>query len=373
MKICYIARGYYAPVRLRSSFLTELGHEVHIISLHGGESEGFTVHSLEPPAWLPPHLRYASMLPAVAKLVRDIDPDVVDVHGMSAYGLFALIPTRRPVVTTAYGPDLYFHAAGSRALRTVAQLAARRANLIYASTAAIDGYFRQHLGMDVSHKLVTRSWGIPTESIFEEPEARRDALRRELGVEPTTPVLLHSRHIAPLWRVTDVLDGYIRLLEQRPECVLWFAYPPPTEEGARLLESLQSRCLELGITDSVRFLGPQSYERIISLMHASDVYVCVGTGDLLAASVLEAMATRMVPVLSDLPAYEEVIRDGVNGYILPEVSGATIARQVGRVLDDLPGHRQRMGDYNVELIASQYDMKTNSKWMVDQYRNLLRH
>src|SRR5678816_1252479 len=47
-------------------------------------------------------------------------------------------------------------------------------------------------------------------------------------------------------------------------------------------------------------------------------FISVPASDSVAVSVLEAMAHGCIPLLSDLPANRELVRDGVNGLLLSE-------------------------------------------------------
>ena len=372
MKICLLARGSYAPVRMRARVMASKGHEVHVISLHGGTSENFKVHGVHVWSRLASAARYAAAIPQVWRLLSEIQPDVVDVHGVSSYGMFALLPHGHPVIATSYGTDIYGSIAKSIGPRMIARAVLARANVVYSSTPFIEEYARNRLGVDIGKKLVTRSWGVPTREILRDAGSRRRQIRAEFGVADDERVILHSRHIAELWRPEVLLEAFKQLRHAHPETVLWYAYPRATPAGQELLARMMKRCVELGVGQSVRFLGPQSYERIISIMHAADVYVCIGRDDLLAASVLEAMLTGLVPVLADLPPYREVIESGENGILLERITAKSVERAIGAVLDDFETTRSRVAEVNIPLIQSRYDVEANTDWMLARYLEVVR-
>ena len=77
------------------------------------------------------------------------------------------------------------------------------------------------------------------------------------------------------------------------------------------------------------YSGPHRY-------HAgADVYVAPATGhESFGLILVEAMAAGVPVVATDIPGYREVIRDGVDGSLVPPGDPHALAVAVGRVLGD---------------------------------------
>lgn len=372
MRICFLGRANYQLLRLRAEFFAKQGHDVHVVSLHPGPIESCTVHAITGNS-LVSHLtnQYLAAIPEVYKEVAKIKPDIVDIHSLSSYGIYAFLHLKAPVVATVYGPDVYMHAAQSISLRWLVRAVLKHADLVYGSSIATGQYIHHILGLNLEQRLKTRSWGIPTHHILQDAAKRRAAIRQEFGVEQDTRVILHNRYMAELWRVPVIVEAAPLILAEYPQSEFWFVYPPPNPAGRRLLTHLQNRVKKLGIADKVRFLGQQPYEQMISIMHASDIYVCVATADLLASSILEALCTGLIPVLYDLSAYHEVVKHGENGFFIKEATPEVLSTQIKAVLSNYENLRLRLAPHNRALMVSQYDQNTNSAWLLDQYRHLI--
>lgn len=372
MRICYFARANYALFQRRAARVARLGHEVHVLSLQPGEIEGCTVHQLpNNPMLARLKLQYVAALPAASRLLAELQPDIVDLHGVSSYGIFALLPRQAPLVATVYGPDIYDHAKQFWHLRKIAQIALRRADLIFASTVATSDYVREILKMDIGDRFAMRSWGIPADSIQSQAMDRRATVRREYSVDDDTHVILHSRQITEIWQIPTLVAAMPAILAIQPRSEFWFVYPPPNRAGEILFDQLQKQATALGVADRIRWLGYHPYDRLMSILHAADVYVCIGKDDLLASSLLEAMATGLVPVLSNLSAYHEVIQDGINGYLLHDVAPEQVAAKVNEVLDNFSAIQPTVAEHNWELIAANYDETATTEWLVDRYAELI--
>ncbi len=372
MRICYLGRANYSLLRRRAEALAALGHEIHIISLHAGSVEGCIVHALSSNRLANfPSGRYLAAMPAVSNLLKTLQPDLVDIHGATSYGVFGFISRRIPVVVTIYGTDIYDHARHSWPVRWLAGLVVRRADMIYSSTPAAANYLHSVLGWKPpEERLRVRSWGIPIDSIRAGAAERRLAIRREFSIDMSTRVILHSRHIAMLWRPEIIIEAAPAILMAHPNTEFWFAYPPPNQAGQKLLTHLQERVKQLGIENKVRFLGYHPYDQMISIMYASDIYVCIGIDDLLASSVLEALASGLIPVLSDLEAYREVVRSGENGFLLSNITPESLNKQLHTILTDFEQLRPGIATYNRKLVETYYDQADCDAWLLEQYQQL---
>ena len=70
---------------------------------------------------------------------------------------------------------------------------------------------------------------------------------------------------------------------------------------------------------------------------ACDLYLGTSVGgESFGIVLVEAMAAGLPVVASDIPGYDEVVTDGVDGFLVPPRDPEALARAVGTILDD-PG------------------------------------
>ena len=116
---------------------------------------------------------------------------------------------------------------------------------------------------------------------------------------------------------------------------------------------------ELGIAASVDFLGAASPEDLPRLYSGCDVYCAPGLGgETLGIVLLEAMASGAPVVASRIPGYDETIRDGVDGVLVPPAEPDALASALVSVLNDEPRRKalaaaglQRVQEYAWPRIA----------------------
>jgi glycosyltransferase involved in cell wall biosynthesis len=97
------------------------------------------------------------------------------------------------------------------------------------------------------------------------------------------------------------------------------------------LEKLAQQCR---CQESVRFLGQRL--EVPDLLRCADAFVHPSRYEACSNAVLEAMATGLPIVATDIPGNRDLIEDGQTGWLVPVDQPAALAQQLFAVLRDLP-------------------------------------
>ena len=93
--------------------------------------------------------------------------------------------------------------------------------------------------------------------------------------------------------------------------------------------------LPSGVRERVTLLGAVRNEDIHPFHAAADIYLAPSVGgESFGIVLVEAMAAGLPVVASDIPGYDEVISDGVDGLLVPPRDPEALTAAVARVLDD---------------------------------------
>jgi glycosyltransferase involved in cell wall biosynthesis len=106
-------------------------------------------------------------------------------------------------------------------------------------------------------------------------------------------------------------------------------------------EALEMRARALGIADRVRFLGPQPRERVVELFRAADATILSSSWENFPHTVVEALAVGTPVLAMEAGGVAEVVRDGVNGLLVPAGDTPALAAAVQRYFAD-PALRERL-------------------------------
>lgn len=135
-----------------------------------------------------------------------------------------------------------------------------------------------------------------------------------------------------------------------------------------LRNSLEEMVDELGIRRRVRFLGIR--RDIPSLMNAADGYVMSSAWEGLPMVLLEAAATGLPVVATDVGGNREAVIHGKTGFLVPPKRPDALARGMLRLMSMDPDDRKRMGQEAREYVVSTYSLEKVVNLWIDIYRSL---
>jgi len=121
--------------------------------------------------------------------------------------------------------------------------------------------------------------------------------------------------------------------------------------GGELDEKIRCQIKSLGIADNVTMLGHRDdTDKIYPVL---DVFVLSSLWEGHPYALLEAMAAGRPVVASRIPGIEEVVQEGVTGFLVDIEDAQDIARKLVALLDN-PALRDAMGRRGGELVRGRY-------------------
>ena len=191
--------------------------------------------------------------------------------------------------------------------------------------------------------------------------ARRDEVRRELGVRDEQFVLLL---VGNDWRKKGLytLLGALPFLADRQMLLLVVG------DDEKLL--YQEQIQRYGLSDRVRFLP--SRQDVAFYYAAADAYIGPSLEDTFAQPPAEAMACGLAVITSITNGTAEIITDGMDGLIVQDPNDPKeLAAQISRLCHD-PNFRRQLGE-NAARTSLRYTWDQNGEQMKEIFTNLLRH
>ena len=168
-------------------------------------------------------------------------------------------------------------------------------------------------------------------------ERCRAGIRRTLGAEASTPILLFVSMNFEVKGLDYIMQGLAQLKRAgRSRMPLLFVVVRGNEGHYRRMAE------ELGIGSSVRFSGVTGRENLDALYAGSDGFAMLSRFDTFGMAALDAMAASLPVVLSGNVGAKDLVQDGVNGFVVEDPADArAVAERFARLLD--PAVRGRMG------------------------------
>jgi glycosyltransferase involved in cell wall biosynthesis len=198
------------------------------------------------------------------------------------------------------------------------------------SQAGLERYVR--MGAVPRHKIRYIPNGVDTERFKPNLEDRLK-FRKELGVDGF--VWLAVGRFDPPKDYPTMLQAFARVVHKHSNTILLIAGDGP------LRKTMENLARELGIEKRTKFLGIR--RDIPQLMNAADAYVMSSSWEGMPNVLLEASATGLPIVATDVGGNREIVLDGVTGFLVPPRNPEALARTMLRIMDLSDEERKEMG------------------------------
>jgi len=369
MRICYISGGNFIHVHRLANFFAANGHEVYLISTtelndYGGYDERVKIYPLVrlfPGIWqISKYLSGLIWLFQLRRLVRKIHPDILDAHFIKINGYLGVISGIRPLVLTAWGSDILFTARLSWLHRILISYCLKKADSIVCRSPVVREEIIK-LGAQAD-KINIILIGVDTDKFA--PCHKNEEFRQNLGFADSAPMVISTRSLEPVYDLETLVKAVPLVLKEIPETKFVIA-----GQGSRrhYLEDLAG---SLQVADSVKFVGLIPHDELPQYLASSDVYVSTSLSDGTSNSLLEAMASSLAPVVTDIPANRLWIDDGKNGALFtvsePEFLAARIVHLLKR--NEL---RKKFGEMNTEIARQRAEHQVEMKKLEKLYSDLV--
>jgi len=296
---------------------------------------------------------------ALAKSVRHLKdqiaackPDIVIAYRTTSYGFLAAATGFRPTVLAAQGEsDVWPPGKLSTPLKELmARIAVRHASLYHA--------WGPHMARTLARQ------GANPSDIIVSPRGV------DLGnfTPPTTPPkatplrIAVTRGLSQDYCHNTILEAVAKLpasLDWRLEIV----------GDGPLRGSLSSLAGTLGVTSRVVFHGRKAPEDVAAILQQCHLYVSLPVSEGVSASLLEAFACGVTPVVSDLEANRAFVKHGVNGLLSPINDAEALTRNIVSASGDSElRHRSRRT--NLAQARDRASIKGNIGAFRDRYAAL---
>jgi glycosyltransferase involved in cell wall biosynthesis len=133
-----------------------------------------------------------------------------------------------------------------------------------------------------------------------------------------------------------------------------------------LRPSITALAEELGIAGSVTFLGIRP---VVEILRSSDLFVLPSLWEGLPMALLEAMAARLPVIATEVAGSRQVVRDGVDGMLVPPGDATRLQDAITSMLSD-DERRGRLAEAARRRVEDRYSVERQADAHVALYRGL---
>lgn len=268
----------------------------------------------------------------------------------------------RPFVVSAWGSDVLLAAEQNGRYRLGQRSTLRAADAVLCCAPHVK---------DAAVRLGARSedcyllgWGVDS-AVYHPDDAARGRIRHEWAVPMDAHVVVSTRRLEPLYRHDLMIGAFAQAAAGDPRLYLVVA------SHGSLEDSLRRMVDTLGIANRVRFLGriPESgWPSMADVYRGGDVYCSIPRSDGAPLSVLEAMATGLPIVTSNLPSMRDWVESPGAGLLWDGSSIEGLSGLLCRALAD----RVVLGRRAMRYVTTSQSRRNEMDKALDVYRAVLR-
>ncbi|SDN36641.1 N-acetyl-alpha-D-glucosaminyl L-malate synthase BshA [Alkalicoccus daliensis] len=340
--------------------LAQKGHQVHFITssipyrLEEGESNIYfhevAVSSYAVFQYPPYDLALASKM---ADVIKQEKLDILHVHyavphAVSAFLAKEMVERKVKIVTTLHGTDITV-LGYDPSLSEMIRFGIERSDAV---TAVSDDLAAQTKNLLRTNSRIDTIYNFIDNKIYYPREAA--GLKRELGIEENTKVIVHVSNFRKVKRVEDVVLTFHKVLQEIDAKLLLIGDGPELPVIRELVD-------QLGLNGKVHITGSQ--KRVAELLSISDVKLLLSSKESFGLVILEAMACGVPVIGADVGGIPEVIQHGKSGYITPVKNPEAAAQRVLELLQNpekqkamaAEAMRRAAEDFRKEDIVKQYE------------------
>ena len=365
MKICIVSS--WLPSKKRPNFapfvydfaenLARFGLEVSLVSpLEKGE-ESVTRKDLMTIY----RVNSRSAIFSILRLVLKIRPDILHVQAPNFFSCNA-IPvaklTRIPIIATAHRAEL---APVSNPISIIRKHALARFNRI----VAVSNHTKSlaiNAGVDISKISVIYN-SCDERALFNGKDKGFERKKHNFGSSDN--IILFVGNLIKRKGLRSLIESLNTLRRRKSDFIAIIV-----GEGEDLQE-LKSMVNKYGLNSFVKFYGRIPKTTLSELYTAADVFVLPSTSEGHSVALLEAMASGLPIVASDIEGNMESVEDGVNGLLFRTGNSECLAEKLEIILSD-PKLKKMMSDKSYETYIQKFSTKKQIHNYLKIYDSLIR-
>ena len=382
MRIIYFSKSY-TPHDYRFLFsLSQTEHEIFFLQLEAPkrQTEGRPIpENVYQILWTGGQRDFRwrdvpKLVWSLRRVIRGIQPDIIHAGPIQNCAFLVALSGFRHLLTMSWGYDLVMDAEKSAWLRWVTRYTLRR-SAFFTSDANVSRDKAVRFGMN-PEKTVIFPWGTEIEHFVpkkEESAALRpskgrkktttDASRKSSVVNRKSVTLFCSRTWESIYGVDVLAKAFVKVANADPNVNLILL------GGGSMGAHIRQILIRGGVMERVHFGGQVGQRDLPRWYHMSDIYVSPSHVDGTSVTLLEALASGLPCLVSDIPGNQDWVEEGVNGWLFRDGDVDDLAEKILFAIKNRKSFK-RIGESARKTAEEKADWGRNFGKLLDAYEKV---
>ena len=360
MKIIYFSKSYTPHDYRFLSSLSKTEHEVFFLQLEPAkrQTEDRPVpENVQQILWAGGRGEFRwqdvpKYVLSLRKVIREIKPDLIHAGPIQNCAFLVALSGFHSLLTMSWGYDLVMDADKSAWMRWVTRYTLQR-SAFFTSDANVTRDKAVSFGMD-PEKTVIFPWGTNIEHFVPKTFKRSNV---------KTFTLFCSRTWEAIYGVDVLAKAFVKVAAIDPNVNLILL--GGGSQGAHIRRILMNG----SVMDRVHFGGQVGQRDLPRWYHMSDMYISPSHVDGTSVTLLEALASGLPCLVSDIAGNKEWIEDGVNGWLFRDGDVDDLAE---KILSAIKSRRsfKKIGEAARRTAEEKADWEKNFGKLLSAYKQI---
>lgn len=272
---------------------------------------------------------------------------LIHIQQISTAALMTVLTAKKtniPIVLTAWGSDVLLTPHKGFFYRKMVKYVINNSNICTADAEYVMREIQKITNKDIPVKqIILSNIQNPPDSL---PEKEK--------------IIYSNRLLKPIYRIDEIIFAFERFLQNSDDKDWQLIIAGEGDDKERLEYIVKNRLLE----NNVKFVGWLSKDKNYEYYSKAKLYVSIPISDGTPTSLLEAMSSGCIPVVSDLPVYYEWIQNEDNGLIVNDLNSNFIDKALK--IDQMEAWQ-----VNRNIIMQKATLDINKKKFIEIYNELI--
>jgi glycosyltransferase involved in cell wall biosynthesis len=292
MKILYASRGYTSHDHRFLSAIVEAGHVAVFLKTEKISAD---------PRPLPIGVQKVSG--EIKGVLKRVKPDLVHSGPLHTAGYSVARTSFHPLVQMSWGSDILWEAQRKPSVRKRIDFALNHSDAVIGDCEAVRFAVRKAGVKDKD--IFVFPWGVDLKRF---KPGNDGSLRARLGWQSNF-VILHLRSMESLYDPVTIARGFVLAARQNASLRMMML------GGGTLAGKVKAVFANAGLQDHVHMPGSISQDKLPVYYRAADLYTSASLSDGSSVSLMEAMASGLPSLVSDIPSNREWVQAGEQGWL----------------------------------------------------------
>jgi len=251
------------------------------------------------------------------RLTKKIKPDLIHAGPIQNCAFIATLSGFRPILAMSWGYDLVMDADKSAWMRWLTRYTLKR-SAFFISDANVSRDKAITFGM-IPERTVIFPWGTDIEHFVPKKEDRG---KKTASTNRKSITLFCSRTWESIYGVDILAKAFVKVANVNPDVNLILL--GGGSQGAKIRQILMNG----GVMERVHFGGHVTQADLPRWYHRADLYISPSHVDGSSVTLMEALASGLPCLVSDIAGNKEWIEDGVNGWLFHDGDVDDLAEKI---------------------------------------------